>query len=76
MIGSTGWTAPEALRAEGTQRRAATPVKSLTEPVTLERIKAHPELSQMSLVRRSRLSVTPVTDAEFRLVLEESKTKL
>ena len=52
------------------------PVKPLTEPVTLERIKAHPELSQMSLVRRSRLSVTPVTDAEFRLVLEESKTKL
>ncbi|WP_327010952.1 DUF2252 domain-containing protein [Dactylosporangium sp. NBC_01737] len=31
MIGSTGWSTPEALRAEGTQRRASTPVKSLTE---------------------------------------------
>jgi uncharacterized protein (DUF2252 family) len=31
MIGSTGWAAPEALRAEGGQRRASTPVKALTE---------------------------------------------
>ncbi|MFC5006506.1 DUF2252 domain-containing protein [Dactylosporangium cerinum] len=31
MIGSTGWSAPEALRAEGIQRRASSPVKSLTE---------------------------------------------
>ncbi|WP_394822504.1 EVE domain-containing protein [Pendulispora albinea] len=52
------------------------PVKSLTEPVTLEHIKSHPQLSQMALVRRSRLSVVPVTDAEFRTVLSEGKTKL
>ncbi|WP_394847810.1 EVE domain-containing protein [Pendulispora brunnea] len=52
------------------------PVKELSEPVTLERIKAHPDLSDMALVRRSRLSVTPVTEAELRVILREGKTKL
>ena len=39
-------------------------------PVTLERIKAEPRLSEMVLVKNSRLSVQPVTDAEWALVLE------
>ena len=51
-------------------------VKPLAAPVTLEWIKAHPKLSDMALVRRSRLSVTPVTDDELRVILSEGKTKL
>jgi len=51
-------------------------VKALVEPLTLARIKAHPRLSKMELVRRSRLSVSAVTDAELETLLEEAKTKL
>lgn len=40
-------------------------VRSLPAPVTLARIKAEPTLSAMALVRRSRLSVSPVTPAEW-----------
>ena len=36
--------------------------------VTLEEIKARPELAGMVLVRRSRLSVQPVTGEEFRVI--------
>ena len=53
-----------------------TGVKKLTKPVTLATIKAHPLLSQMALVKRSRLSVVPVTDAEFAAVLKLGATKL
>lgn len=42
--------------------------KSLPRPVTLKEIKATPELSKMSLVTSMRLSVQPVTDAEWQLV--------
>ena len=46
-------------------------VKALTpfaRPVTLAEIKAEPKLAEMVLVRNSRLSVQPVTEAEWRLV--------
>lgn len=36
--------------------------------VTLERIKAHPQLQELALVRRGRLSVQPVTDREFAVI--------
>lgn len=52
------------------------PVKRLKTPVTLATLKAHPTLSNMALVRRGRLSVTPVTDEELRLVLELAETRL
>ena len=45
------------------------PVEPLPRPVTLAEIKKNPELSEMVLVRRSRLSVTPVAGAEYRSVL-------
>jgi predicted RNA-binding protein with PUA-like domain len=38
-------------------------------PVTLEAIKANPKLKEMALLRLSRLSVQPVSDAEFREIL-------
>ena len=43
-------------------------VKPLKAPVTLQEIKAEPRLKEMVLVNNSRLSVQPVTDAEWALV--------
>src|SRR5689334_345096 len=45
------------------------PVKSIG-PVTLAEIKAEPRLAKMELIRQSRLSVAPVRDDEWRVVLE------
>ncbi len=41
------------------------PVKKLARPVTLKEIKADPFFKTFALVRISRLSVMPVTDAEW-----------
>jgi predicted RNA-binding protein with PUA-like domain len=43
-------------------------VKPLKTPVTLAQVKAEPKLAQMALVKSMRLSVQPVTDAEWALV--------
>jgi predicted RNA-binding protein with PUA-like domain len=45
-----------------------TAVKPLAHPVTLEAIKAEGKLKGMVLVNNSRLSVQPVTEAEWTLV--------
>lgn len=45
------------------------PVKKLARPVTLKEIKAEPSLAKMELIRQSRLSVSPVREEEWRLVL-------
>lgn len=45
------------------------PVRSLPVPVTLAAIKAERALADMQLVRLSRLSVSAVTDAEYKKVL-------
>jgi predicted RNA-binding protein with PUA-like domain len=52
------------------------PVVALHQPVTLAAIKAEPRLAEMALVRKSRISVVPVTAAEFALVLRLGATKL
>jgi predicted RNA-binding protein with PUA-like domain len=52
------------------------PVTPLARPVTLETIKGDAALAAMALVRRSRLSVTPVAPAEFTRVLELSRTRV
>jgi len=41
------------------------PDKPFKTPVTLEQIKKDPTLHEMSLIRYSRLSVQPVTEAEW-----------
>ena len=46
------------------------PVRPLKKPVTLAQIKAEPRLAKMELIRQSRLSVAPVRDEEWKLVLE------
>ena len=51
-------------------------LKSVGKPVTLADIKGTPELEGMWLVRQSRLSVSPVTAQEWRLILKMSDTKL
>ncbi len=45
------------------------PVRSLERPVTLKEIKAEPRLAKMELIRQSRLSVAPVRDEEWALIL-------
>lgn len=52
------------------------PVAPLAEPVTLEAIKKSPKLAKLGLVTRPRLSVMPVTKAEFDAVLALGKTRL
>jgi predicted RNA-binding protein with PUA-like domain len=49
------------------------PVRPLKKPVTLAQIKAEPRLAKMELIRQSRLSVAPVQDEEWKLVLEMAK---
>jgi predicted RNA-binding protein with PUA-like domain len=46
------------------------PVRALARPVTLAEIKAEPKLAKMELIRQSRLSVAPVRDDEWQLVLK------
>ena len=41
----------------------------MSVPVSLQQIKATPELSQMALVKLSRLSVSPVTADEWKTIL-------
>lgn len=45
------------------------PVKALKVPVTLEMVKAMPELAEMELMKFQRLSVQKVTAAEWKMVL-------
>ena len=43
-------------------------LQTIPRPVTLDQIKATPDLSEMVLVRNSRLSVQPVRDDEWELI--------
>ena len=49
------------------------PVKKLKNPVSLATIKAEKRLEGIALVRLSRLSVSPVTDQEWEVIMELSK---
>ena len=52
------------------------PVKRLKQPVSLATIKTDLRLKEMALVRLGRLSVQPVTDLEWEIVVKEhGKTK-
>lgn len=52
------------------------PVCPVVSPVTLAALKADPRLEGLALIRRSRLSVVPVSKAHFQHVLQLGKTKL
>jgi predicted RNA-binding protein with PUA-like domain len=49
--------------------------KPLAKPVTLAQIKADKILHEMTLVKQSRLSVSPLTHEQFRRLLELAATK-
>jgi predicted RNA-binding protein with PUA-like domain len=46
------------------------PVATLAQPVPLSTIKAEPRLAELALLRKSRLSVVPVTAGEFALLMQ------
>ncbi len=52
------------------------PVKALKKPVSLAEIKETPSLSEMALIRHTRLSVMPVTKKEFETVIKMGGIKL
>jgi len=52
------------------------PVKPLAKPVSLASVKANAKLASILLVKRSRISVVPVTDAEFGEVLKMGNTNV
>jgi len=49
-------------------------VKPFVRPVTLAEIKAEPRLSDLALVRQSRLSVLPVGKEEWALICKMGQT--
>lgn len=51
------------------------PYKKLKQPVSLADIKADKRLADMALVRLGRLSVQPVTEKEWKLVMEMAGEK-
>jgi predicted RNA-binding protein with PUA-like domain len=51
------------------------PVKKLKKSVPLTAIKADPRLANMALVKLSRLSVQPVTEQEWKVILELAEEK-
>ena len=51
------------------------PVRPLARPVTLAGIKAEPRLTKMELIRQSRLSVAPVRDEEWNVILELARAR-
>jgi predicted RNA-binding protein with PUA-like domain len=48
---------------------AVEPVRPLARPVTLKAIKAEPRLAGLEMLRQSRLSVSPVREAEWVAIL-------
>jgi len=46
------------------------PVERLPRPVTLAQLKAEPRLAKLEVLRQSRLSVTPVRDEEWPVLME------
>ena len=51
-------------------------VASVTTPITLDAIKTHPDLGDMVLIKNSRLSVQPVSDAEWVIICAMAGVKL
>ena len=51
------------------------PIKALHKPVTLTQVKEDEQLSNIALVRLSRLSVQPVTVDEWMRIMELAETK-
>lgn len=46
------------------------PVRPLARPVSLKAIKAEPRLAELPMIRQSRLSVVPIGNEEWRVLME------
>ena len=53
-----------------------TPVRPLVTPVTLAAIKAEPALADMAMFRQFRLSIVPLTRAQWETILTMGDTPL
>ena len=51
-------------------------LRSVNTPVTLQQIKAEPRLSQLAIIRQSRLSVMPIDNAAWRIICKMGETKV
>jgi predicted RNA-binding protein with PUA-like domain len=51
------------------------PLRKIKTPVTLKDIKANPALSDMAMIRQSRLSVSPVRPVEWKEILKMAGDK-
>ena len=72
---ATGDAYPDPDDATGTSHVVdIAPVRELARPVSLAEIKADPAFASFALVRMSRLSVMPVSDAEWNRI-EQMSTK-
>lgn len=78
VVRITGEAAPDrtAPKGEDWSSVEVEPLTRLKEPVTLETIKATGPLADMVLVKRTRLSVSPVEPEQFERLLSLGKTKL
>jgi predicted RNA-binding protein with PUA-like domain len=52
------------------------PVVAFEQPVSLAVMKSDPSLSEMALIKKSRLSVVPVSRDEFQSILKLGKTRI
>jgi predicted RNA-binding protein with PUA-like domain len=46
------------------------PVQPLPKPVSLKAIKAEPRLAELPMIRQSRLSVVPIDEAQWQVLME------
>ena len=51
------------------------PVRPLKTPVSLKAIKAEPRLADLPMIRQSRLSVVPIDDAQWAVLMEMAQAK-
>jgi predicted RNA-binding protein with PUA-like domain len=67
---------PDPTEPEGTRWVAVKvkPLRKLVKPVPLALIKTDPRLSEMVMNKQNRLSVSPVRDAEWAVILELAET--
>ena len=67
---------PDATASEGDWSSVdLAPVKALKKPVSLDAIKSDKLLEDVPFVRQSRLSVSPLTEAQFNRLLGLAETK-
>lgn len=67
------WRPDGAPNAKGEQIWASVhvePREQLAKPVTLAQIKDEPRLASLEMLRQSRLSVTPVREEEWKVIVE------